>query len=257
MSAFVEATRGLLLPPKGASYNDIRPHHVVVFIGLYKLMKSSSLYRRFTDSILTLLGRTSEAFLPLVYCGVVPDFVIRFGIRLQLKSHLVQLKSSSCEDELSNKMKIVEELSNMPIAIETDLANEQHYEVPPQFYDLCLGPAKKYSSGLWANSKTTFEESETAMLDLYCERAELQDGMKIVDLGCGWGSLTLHLMKKYPNAKVTSISNSHSQREYILKTAQQRGYNVSNLQVITCNVADDKGALDVVKNNDRVMTIEM
>lgn len=95
------------------------------------------------------------------------------------------------------------------------------------------------------------------MLDLYCERAQLEDGMSIVDLGCGWGSLSLHLLEKYPNAKITGISNSNSQREYILKTAKDRGLNYQNIQIVTCNVSDDKGALDVVKDNDRVMSIEM
>lgn len=95
------------------------------------------------------------------------------------------------------------------------------------------------------------------MLDLYCERAQLKDGMHIVDLGCGWGSLTLHLAEKYPNSKITGISNSNSQREYIMRTAKDRGLNVDNIKIVTCNVSDDKGALDVVKDNDRVMSIEM
>jgi cyclopropane-fatty-acyl-phospholipid synthase len=154
-------------------------------------------------------------------------------------------------------MAIIEELKTMPTAIATDEANDQHYEVPAAFYDLSLGPKKKYSSGLWPNKNTTFEESEVAMLDLYCERAQLEDGMSIVDLGCGWGSLSLHLLEKYPNAKITGISNSNSQREYILKTAKDRGLNYQNIQIVTCNVSDDKGALDVVKDNDRVMSIEM
>lgn len=96
-----------------------------------------------------------------------------------------------------------------------------------------------------------------AMLDLYCQRAGITDGMKIVDLGCGWGSLTLYIAEKYPNAKLTSISNSHSQREYILSTASDRGLKVENINVITCNVNDDGGALDVVKDNDLVISIEM
>jgi len=154
-------------------------------------------------------------------------------------------------------MKIIEGLKTMPTAIATDEANDQHYEVPAAFYDLSLGPRKKYSSGLWPHKNTTFEESEVAMLELYCERAQLEDGMSIVDLGCGWGSLSLHLLEKYPNAKITGISNSHSQREYILKAAKDRGLNYQNIQIVTCNVNDDKGALDVVKDNDRVLSIEM
>jgi cyclopropane-fatty-acyl-phospholipid synthase len=86
---------------------------------------------------------------------------------------------------------------------------------------------------LWPDATTTFEESEIHMLDLYCERAGVRDGMKIVDLGCGWGSLTLHLAKKYPNAQITAISNSHSQREYIYNQAERRCLNVKNINIIT------------------------
>jgi cyclopropane-fatty-acyl-phospholipid synthase len=176
---------------------------------------------------------------------------------LRLRDHLLLLRDESCITEQDSKMKIVQQLKTMPVAINTDEANDQHYEVPSEFYTMCLGPRKKYSSGLWPSKNTTFEESEVAMLDLYCERAQLKDGMHIVDLGCGWGSLTLHLAEKYPNCKITGISNSHSQREYILQTAKDRGYNVDNITIVTCNVSDDKGALDVVKGNDRVMSIEM
>jgi len=192
-----------------------------------------------------------------VYAGVVPDALIRLGIRIQCYNHLAVLRNADPEAELQQKLAVVKELKDMPIAIATDAANDQHYEVPAKFYDLCLGPCKKYSSGLWPTKQTTFEQSEVFMLDLYCERAGVKDGMHIVDLGCGWGSLTLHLIAKYPNCKITSISNSHSQREYILNTAKERGNNVENITVVTCNVADDKGALDVVKDNDLVMTVEM
>jgi len=189
--------------------------------------------------------------------GLVPDFIIRWGIRIQLYDHLNILKAETVQEELGQKLQIVSTLKTMPIAIDTDLANQQHYEVPAKFYDLCLGPRKKYSSGLWKEPSTTFEESEIAMLEHYCTLANVQDGMKIVDLGCGWGSLTLHLAERYPNAKITGISNSHSQREYILKTAAERGYNVGNITIITCNVSDDQGALKVVQDNDLVMTVEM
>ena len=167
------------------------------------------------------------------------------------------LKQDGAKVDHQTKMDIMAKLKTTPLAIVTKEANEQHYEVPAAFYDLCLGPCKKYSSGLWPTKNTTFDESEIAMLDLYCQRAELEDGMKIVDLGCGWGSLTLHICKKYPNAKITSISNSHSQKEYILNTARERGLNVENITVVTCDVSNDEGALDVVKDNDRVCSVEM
>jgi Mycolic acid cyclopropane synthetase len=170
--------------------------------------------------------------LPLIHYGFLPDAVIRWGIRWQLASHLSQLKSSNVTAALADKMALVQELSTLPLAIATDEANEQHYQVPTAFYDACLGPAKKYSSGYWPDKHTTFAESEVHMLQLYCDRAGVSDGMHIVDLGFGWGSLTLYLLEHY-NVKVTAISNSKTQRAYILATAQARGYNMDNLVIVT------------------------
>lgn len=255
MSFFSSSSLKSLFP---TSYSQIRPHDVLVlYFGWRLFLSNTSLFRKLSDKMQSLASSLSERLIPLVYYGIVPDFLIRAGIRLQLRDHLAILQTTDAQLELENKLAIVRELREMPIAIETDLANQQHYEVPAEFYDMCLGPCKKYSCGLWESPSISLQASEEAMLDLYCERAQLNDGLKIVDLGCGWGSLTLHLAKKYPNAKITSISNSNSQREYILATAKQRGLNVDNINVITCNVADDKGALDVVKDNDVVLTIEM
>jgi cyclopropane-fatty-acyl-phospholipid synthase len=181
MSLLIDAARSLLVVP--GDYNAVRPHHVVVLFAAARIVTSSKLYHKLADSILNLLSRTTEVLIPLVYKGLIPDVLIRFGIRIQLYDHLAILKSEDVEIELQKKMHIVQQLHTMPIAIETDAANEQHYEVPAKFYDLCLGPCKKYSSGLWPSPQTTFEESEILMLDLYCQRAGVQDGMKIVDLG--------------------------------------------------------------------------
>jgi len=239
------------------SYNSIRAHHILALYTTFTVLKSTRVYRKVCDYILNFLSRSTSLALPIVYSGLVPDTLIRFAIRLRCRDHIQLLKCEGVEADHATKMGIVNSLKTMPVAINTGEANDQHYEVPAKFYDLCLGPRKKYSSGLWPDKSTTFEDSEVAMLDLYCERAELQDGMKIVDLGCGWGSLTLHVAQKYPNAKITGISNSHSQRDYILKTAKDRGLNVENITIVTCNVSDDKGALDVVKDNDRVCSVEM
>lgn len=225
--------RSLALMPPPKSYGEIRVHHVVILYAAWNLVLSTGLVHKLKSRILSLLSSISERCVPLIHAGVVPDFVIRYGIRVQCRNHLQQLRTVSAEQELLNKRAIVEELHSMPIAIETAAANEQHYEVPARFYDLCLGPNKKYSGGYWPSPHSTFEESELAMLDLYCQRAGVQDGMRIVDLGCGWGSLTLHLARKYPTAKITGISNSHSQREYILRTAKDRGLNVDNINIIT------------------------
>jgi len=217
-------------------YDEVRPHHLVVwYLGAAHFGGPlRRLCRQASDAAVTTLSSWIEPIgLPLIRYGVVPDFVIRWGIRFQLRAHLVQLGSDSAEVELENKLRIVEQLKTMPIAVKTQEANEQHYEVPAQFYDLCLGPCKKYSSGLWLTPDTTFEQSELDMLELYCKRSQIQDGMSVVDLGCGWGSLTLYLLQKYPKCKITSISNSRSQREYIMRTARERNLNVNNVTVLT------------------------
>ena len=102
----------------------------------------------------------------------------------------------------------VEELKSLPIAIQTKAANEQHYEVPTQYYEFALGTRKKYSSCIYPDASTTLDQAENFAFELVCQRAQIVDGMKVVDLGCGWGSLTLYLLEKYPNIKMTSISNS-------------------------------------------------
>lgn len=255
----VDLARSLLILPS-ASYDSVRPHHLALGYVLWGWLSSTKVYEKISVKFLNVLSQVVEGCIPLIYTGLIPDVLIRFGIRLQCRDHLNILARDSAELELEQKLKIVKKLQSMPIAIATDQANEQHYEVPAKFYDLCLGPRKKYSCGLWledGKKKPSFEESEVAMLEHYCILAGVKDGMHIVDLGCGWGSLTLHLAEKYPNAKITGISNSNSQREYILTTAKSRGYNVDNITIITCNVANDEGALDVVKDNDLVMTVEM
>ena len=257
----IDSSKGLLgglFGPLPKSYDSVAPHHVLGLYAAYGVLRNTPLVRKLTDKLLNILSKTTDLLIPLIYAGVIPDSLIRFGIRLRLTDHIAILRTETAEADMESKMAIINQLKTTPtIAIATDEANEQHYEVPAAFYDMCLGPRKKYSSGLWPTKSTTFEESEVAMLDLYCQRAQIEDGMKVVDLGCGWGSMTLHLAEKYPNCKITGISNSHSQREYILRTAKERGYNVGNINIITCNVSDDKGALDVVKGNDRVVSIEM
>ena len=235
----VDLSRSLLIVP--AKYDDVRPHHFALGYAALRLLSASGLLEKCSKSILSFFSLISESCVPLVHAGLIPDFVIRFGIRLQLYNHLNILKAEHVEQELDQKLEIIHKLKTMPIAIETDAANEQHYEVPAKFYDLCLGPRKKYSSGYWPEKNTTFEESEVAMLEKYCKHAGVKDGMKIVDLGCGWGSLTLHLAERYPNAKITGISNSHSQREYILATAKKRGYNVDNITIVSIDKKSQKG----------------
>ena len=187
--------------------------------------------------------------LPVVERNVIPDVIVRagkankflginiykifIGIRAQLSGELQKVKKLSMEEQLEAEVNFVKELKSLPIAIAQDYANKQHYEVPFKFHELYLGPCMKYSSCYYPTPETTLEEAEIFMLEMYCERAGLKDGMKIVDLGCGWGSVTLYLAKKYPKSEITSISNSNSQREFIMARAAAAG--LSNVQVFTGN----------------------
>ena len=142
-------------------------------------------------------------------------------------------------------------MSSGPVAESVQAANEQHYELPAEFLGLILGPRRKYSGCLWERPEGTLAQAEEAMLSLSCERAGIEDGMRVLDLGCGWGSLSLWLAERYPAGTVLGVSNSHSQREWILGEAARRG--LSNLSVVTADV--NEFAPDGVF--DRVMSIEM
>lgn len=149
-------------------------------------------------------------------------------------------------------MRHVRELKASPIAIATDEANEQHYELPTRFFERVLGKHMKYSSGYWEEGVTEIEESEARMLALTCERAGLADGQRILELGCGWGSLSLYLAEKYPHATITGVSNSRTQKAYIDGEARRRGF--TNLTIITC----DMNVLELPAGQfDRVVSVEM
>lgn len=181
----------------------------------------------------------------------VPDPLIRLGIRWLLKRKLRQEFLPDEAQRLARVKTFADELKQMPIAIETEAANEQHYEVPAPFYTMCLGPRLKYSSGLWEDGVTTLAEAEERMLDLYCQRAALADGQRILDLGCGWGSLSLYLAQRYPHAQIIGLSNAHHQREFIMAQAQARG--LSNLTIETGNIV----TYEFNQPFDRIVSIEM
>lgn len=183
--------------------------------------------------------------------GYVPDSFIRFGIRRLVEERLRNTGNGSTEHNQLIKNDFIESMRKSPLAVETNKANEQHYELPPAFFDLVLGKHKKYSSCLYRNGTATLDEAEADMLKLYCERAQFDDGMNILELGCGWGSLTLWLGEKYPNSRITAVSNSNSQREYINQQANKRGIN--NINIITCDINN----LSIDQQFDRVVSIEM
>ncbi|MBY0516511.1 MAG: class I SAM-dependent methyltransferase [Bacteriovoracaceae bacterium] len=178
---------------------------------------------------------------------LIPDFVIRWGIRRLLKQRLDEIAPNENQEALK---KFIQTLKSGPIAVNTSDANEQHYEVPTEFYLKVLGPQLKYSSGFWEPGDD-FPTSEKRMLDLTCERAQLKDGIEILELGCGWGSLTLWTAKKYPHSKITAVSNSNTQREYILNQAKER--NLNNIEIITA----DMNEFNISKKFDRVVSVEM
>ncbi len=183
--------------------------------------------------------------------GYIPDALIRIGIRRLLAQTLNDLRQGTVEQQQQRAAALLAQLRSGPIAIDTDAANRQHYEVPAEFFHLVLGPMKKYSCCYWPNGVTTLGAAEEAMLDLTARRAQIEDGMRIFDLGCGWGSFTLWAAARYPNARITALSNSHGQREYIQARARER--QLANVQVITANAAE----FDTHETYDRVVSIEM
>lgn len=180
----------------------------------------------------------------------LPEWLIRIGIRAMLAQKLREIRGTA-EVERARLLAFVEELKTLPLALHTDDANTQHYEVPAAFFKLALGPRLKYSCALWNSETRTLGEAEDNMLDLYCTRADLCDGQSILELGCGWGSLSLYLAQRYPRSTVTTVSNSASQKAFIDERARELG--LSNLKVITANIVD----FDIAEKFDRVISIEM
>jgi cyclopropane-fatty-acyl-phospholipid synthase len=195
----------------------------------------------------------SSLALTLLERDWLPDALIRFGIRRLLVERLREERKPDAEAQQAHLMRFVEELRASPVAIATREANEQHYEVPSEFFQRVLGRHLKYSSCYFAPGVTTLDEAEAKMLALTCERARLQDREDILELGCGWGSLTLWMAAHFPNARITAVSNSRTQKQFIDARAAERG--LRNIEVITC----DANVLDFPPERkfDRVVSVEM
>jgi len=177
--------------------------------------------------------------------GLVPDAIIRFGIRKLLKSRLEEIYSHK-----DQKNAFFEMLKKSPLALNTRDANEQHYEVPTEFYLYALGPNLKYSSAYF-DGHESLEAAEIKMLEKTVEMAQIKNGEDVLELGCGWGSLTLFMAKKFPDSKITGVSNSATQREFILGKAKER--NLHNIDIIT----SDMNQFQIEKKFDRVVSVEM
>ncbi len=192
------------------------------------------------------------ALIDLCERGFIPDFLTRYGIRHLCAQRLRDERRGGLESSDARFRSLLAELRSSPIAIETAAANVQHYEVPTRFFELCLGKRLKYSSCFYPNGDESLDEAEEAMLLLYLERAELLDGQRILELGCGWGSLTLWMAERLPRSRITAVSNSRTQREFILGQAALRG--LTNIEVITSDV----NLLELDHETfDRCVSIEM
>ncbi len=187
--------------------------------------------------------------------GLVPDSVIRQGIRRLSQTRLKEISADNCEIGARIEADFVAAMDHSPIALVPELANAQHYEVPAKFFQLCLGQHRKYSSCFWLPDTKNLDEAESNALQLSCEHADLHDGQNILELGCGWGSLTLWMAAHYPNSKITAVSNSNSQREYITNTAKERDLN--NVTVITCDMNNFDAAQQTGQMFDRIVSVEM
>ena len=179
--------------------------------------------------------------------GLLPNFILRMGIRNLLRKRLDEIQ----ENFNFHKEGIIEKLDEVPMTIEVDTANKQHYELPAKFFTYVLGKNLKYSCSLYSKAVTSLDEAEDAMLNLYCDRAQLKDGMQILELGCSWGSLTLFMARKFPNSQITAVSNSKSQCQFIEKNMKAEG--IVNVKVITTDIKD----FDIEEQFDRVISIEM
>ncbi|XP_031102294.1 (S)-coclaurine N-methyltransferase-like [Ipomoea triloba] len=183
--------------------------------------------------------------------NLLPDAVIRRLTRLLLASRLRSSYKSSADLQLSDLLHFVHSLKEMPIAIMTEKPKSQHYELPTSFFKLVLGKQFKYSCCFFPDQYSTLEDAEKAMLELYCERSQIKDGHTVLDVGCGWGSLSLYIAEKYSNCKVTGICNSVTQKAHIEE--QCRELQLENVDIIVADIS----TFDMEASYDRIFSIEM
>jgi cyclopropane-fatty-acyl-phospholipid synthase len=196
--------------------------------------------------------RAAPGLLGLAERGLVPDALLRAGIRRLCAKRLAEEGVGGVSAIAARYQKRIDALKHSDVAIHTDAANGQHYELPPRFFELCLGPRLKYSGCYYPTGTESLAEAEEAMLELYGARAELADGQAILELGCGWGSLTLWMAARYPRSLITAVSNSASQRRHIEAACEARGLH--NVTVITA----DANTLELgLAQFDRCVSIEM
>jgi cyclopropane-fatty-acyl-phospholipid synthase len=183
--------------------------------------------------------------------GMAPDWLVRAGIRAFIRQRLREEDRKKIKRLNEQTLAFVDTLRTSPIAVDTRAANEQHYEVPPDFFLHALGKRLKYSCCYYPSGQESLDQAEEHMLALSCERAQVQNGLDILELGCGWGSLTLWIAEHYPSARIMAVSNSKPQREFVLERCRERDFG--NVQVITADMND----FNTEKRFDRILSIEM
>jgi cyclopropane-fatty-acyl-phospholipid synthase len=190
-------------------------------------------------------------YIRALHTGRIPDCLIRTVLRFRLSQTLRRRYRASIEERTAEKQALIQKLRRSPIAIHTNDPNEQHYEVPSAFFELVLGKRLKYSCCYWPAGLTTLDEAEEAMLRLTCDRAQIEDGLEILDLGCGWGSLSLWIGQQFPSSHIVAVSNSHTQRNYIERRCRE--LDLHNIEVITADVV----GFEAGRKFDRVLSVEM
>jgi cyclopropane-fatty-acyl-phospholipid synthase len=185
--------------------------------------------------------------------GLLPDWLVRVGIRRLLKARLDEEREATQEAQQRRLGKLIGQLRLSPIAIHTADANQQHYELPCAFFESVLGRHLKYSSGYYCGAADSLDAAEAHMLRLTAERAGLRDGDRILELGCGWGSLSLWMAEHFPAAHITAVSNSRTQKRFIDARASERG--LANLEILTCDV--NQLAFSTGRRFDRIVSVEM
>jgi cyclopropane-fatty-acyl-phospholipid synthase len=194
-------------------------------------------------------------FIKAMEAGFIPDSAIRLGIRQLSKKRLEENSTGSIEKDELNRQIYIDSLRKLPLANHTKDANEQHYELPSEFFFHALGKNLKYSSCYWDSKTENLDQAEDKALDATIERAEIVDGHKILELGCGWGSLTLAMGKRFPNSKIVAISNSSSQKAFIDSEARKR--NLKNILVLTRDISLLESLALEFPSFDRVVSVEM
>jgi len=205
-------------------------------------------------------GEAAKLATPLTFrlldWGLVPDPVLRLACTLRVRNRLRSLRGGSIDEQDAMNRALRDAMRKSAVATHTAEANAQHYEVPTAFFGHVLGPKRKYSSCYWPHGVATLAEAEDAMLELYAERAGLADGQRILELGCGWGSLCLWAAERWPGTEIVTVSNSSTQRAFIEAEAERRG--LTNLTVLTADITDFEPADHGEPGPfDRIVSIEM